>query len=158
MLDRSGIPGHRFALTIGMTRELDPRIALTLNTMAERPRHPFTVAELAAAVQLSPSRFAHLFRAQTGVAPLQYLHVLRMAHARVLLERTSLSVKEVMAEVGISDPSHFARAFRRFHGVSAREFRNRRRPDAAGGSPRAPPRPAGPNRRQQNRPTESLNA
>ena len=141
MLERSGISGHSLAPIPSMTREVDPRITATLNTMAEHLRHPFTVAELAAAVRLSPSRFAHLFRAQTGLAPLQYLHVLRMAHARVLLERTSLTVKEVMAEVGMSDPSHFARAFRRFHGLSARELRNRHRPDAAGHPSRAPPRP-----------------
>jgi len=120
-----------------MQKAADRRITGALNAMAAHLRDPFTVAELAAAVNLSTSRFAHLFRAQTGLPPLRYLHVLRMAHARVLLERTSLSVKEVMAEVGISDPSHFARAFRRFHGMSPRDLRKQVRHHAAGDTPRS---------------------
>ena len=61
-----------------------------------------------------------------GISPLQYLHISRMTQARQLLERTGLAVKEVMAEVGISDPSHFSRAFRRFHGVAPSELRKAR--------------------------------
>jgi transcriptional regulator GlxA family with amidase domain len=40
-----------------------------------------------------------------------------MTRARVLLERTNLSVAEVMAQVGIGDRSHFVRDFQRAHGV-----------------------------------------
>jgi AraC-like DNA-binding protein len=32
-------------------------------------------------------------------------------------------VREVMAQVGITDPSHFAREFRNAHGLSPRAFR-----------------------------------
>jgi transcriptional regulator GlxA family with amidase domain len=35
------------------------------------------VLELAAAVNLSPSRFAHLFRRETGIPPARYLRDLR---------------------------------------------------------------------------------
>lgn len=97
---------------------MDPRIALTIarieNALGDAP----SVPRMAAAVELSPSRFAHLFRDQTGVPPARYLHTLRMQRARVLLERTFLSVKEVMVSVGFRDPSHFARDFRRFHGIA----------------------------------------
>ena len=47
-----------------------------------------------------------------------------MERASVLLERTFLSVKEVMAQVGCTDPSHFSRDFRRHHGFAPREWRN----------------------------------
>jgi AraC family transcriptional regulator, arabinose operon regulatory protein len=82
-----------------------------------------TGAELARSLNLSPSRFAHLFRKEIGVAPMRYLHTQRMLRARLLLEQTFLSVKQVMVEVGCSDPSHFARDFQRFHGLSPTQWR-----------------------------------
>jgi AraC family transcriptional regulator of arabinose operon len=89
----------------------------------QRMGEPFDINSFAAAVNLSPSRFSHLFRAETGLSPLRYVRNQRMERARVLLERTFLNVKEVMARVGCNDPSHFARDFRRYHGRPPREWR-----------------------------------
>jgi AraC family transcriptional regulator, arabinose operon regulatory protein len=105
------------------SRTLDDRIARTISRMEEMLDRPPHVPDLAAAVHLSPSRFAHLFRAETGVPPARYLHTMRMERARVLLERTSLSVREVMRCVGFRDPSHFARDFRHFHGIAPSDVR-----------------------------------
>ena len=104
---------------------MDPRVAHAIARMEEAIDRDVPVAELAAAVNLSPSRFAYLFRRDTGVPPARYLHTLRMERARLLLERTFLSVKEVMAHVGINDPSHFSRDFRRYHGVPPTGIRDR---------------------------------
>jgi AraC-like DNA-binding protein len=54
------------------------------------------------AVNLSPSRFAHLFRRETGIPPARYLHDLRMARARLSSNGTLLSVNEVMAFAGVN--------------------------------------------------------
>lgn len=86
-----------------------------------------TVRDLAAAAGLSVSQLARLFRAALGMTPAAYLHAQRMGRARVLIERTSLSVGEVMAQVGLSDPSHFAKDFRRAHGFSPRNLRQQLR-------------------------------
>jgi AraC-like DNA-binding protein len=102
---------------------MDTRIADAARRIEERMGEPLTVAMLAREFNLSPSRFAHLFRAEFGVAPMRYLHTQRMVRARQLLEDTFLTVKEVMVQVGCSDPSHFARDFRRFHGVPPKEWR-----------------------------------
>ena len=104
---------------------MDPRIARAIARMEEAIDREVLVAELAASVGLSPSRFAYLFRRDTGLSPARYLHTLRMERARLLLERTFLSVKEVMACVGVNDPSHFSRDFRRYHGVPPTGLRRR---------------------------------
>ena len=74
-----------------------------------------------------------LFRAATGTTPGAFLHELRMTRARILVERTSLPVNEVMVQVGLSDRSHFARDFRRAHGLGPRALRMHRRMAGAGG-------------------------
>lgn len=104
---------------------MDPRIARVIARMEEAIDREVLVAELAASVGLSPSRFAYLFRRDAGLSPARFLHTLRMERARLLLERTFLSVKEVMAYVGVNDPSHFSRDFRRYHGVPPTGLRRR---------------------------------
>ncbi len=42
-----------------------------------------------------------------------------------LLERSSASITDVAYELGYSDPAHFTRAFRRWTGVTPRQFRGR---------------------------------
>ncbi len=103
---------------------MDIRIEAALAAV-ERHLDAVSIAKLAATVNLSPSRFAHLFRQEVGTAPARYIHTLRMLRARTLLEQTFLSVKEVMARVGCNDPSHFSHHFRRFHGVAPRSCRRR---------------------------------
>src|SRR6187401_517436 len=97
---------------------IDPRISWIVSHMQRHFADPMPVGDLAALVNLSSSRFRALFVAQTGVSPAQFLQRLRLRRARLLLEHSFLTVKEVMAAVGYSDPSHFARDFRRTHGVS----------------------------------------
>jgi AraC family transcriptional regulator, arabinose operon regulatory protein len=105
---------------------MDHRVAHTIGCMENAIDRDVPVSELAAAVNLSPSRLTHLFRRETGVPPARYRHTLRMERARLLLERTCLSVKEVMTSVGVHDPSHFSRDFRRYHGVAPTGLRERR--------------------------------
>src|SRR5215203_2137790 len=104
---------------------MNPRIAHVISVMEADIDGCLTVTALAAAVNLSPSRLAVLFRQETGVSPARFLHALRMERARLLLERTFLSVKEVMAFVGVNDPSHFSRDFSRHHGVAPSRLRER---------------------------------
>jgi transcriptional regulator GlxA family with amidase domain len=102
---------------------MDPRIKHALARIDAQLHDRVSVAQLAADADLSTSRFTHLFRLHVGTSPVQYLRERRMSLALVLLDRTSLPVREVMLHVGCNDPSHFARDFRRFHGFGPRERR-----------------------------------
>lgn len=104
---------------------VDPRIGWAIEEMQRRLGDDLSLDELAASVNLSRSRFADLFRRQTGVSPGKYLREFRLDRARLLLETTYLSVKEVMAAVGFNDPSHFSRDFQATFGASPREWRKR---------------------------------
>jgi AraC family transcriptional regulator of arabinose operon len=102
---------------------MDPRVEGALSEMERRISERITVGELAETALLSRSRFAHLFREQTGCTPMRHLFLIRMERARVLLERTTLPVNQIMTCVGYSDPSHFARDFRLHHQLGPREYR-----------------------------------
>lgn len=94
--------------------------------LAEQSLHKgWSPAKLAALVNLSPSRLHQLFKEETGVPPARYLRQLRMRRAKELLERTNLSVKQVMACVGLTDESHFVRDFKKTCGLTPARYRER---------------------------------
>lgn len=82
---------------------------------------PLSIRDLATAVSMSESAFAHVFKAATGMAPLQFLQRLRMEHARTLLLSGS-TVSEAAARVGYTSPSHFSCVFKRHVGVLPRLY------------------------------------
>ena len=115
-------------MTIG-----DPRIDWAVAHIENSLDRPIRIEELARAVNLSTSRFTRLFREATGDSPARYLQVRRLERARVLIETTFFTIKEVMVRVGFNDPSHFTRYFSRHHGVPPTGIRaGRGRRQAAG--------------------------
>jgi AraC family transcriptional regulator len=74
--------------------------------------------EIAGAAHMSPHHFARSFKAATGLSPHQYVIHRRVERAKTLLSDTSLTVAEVAAAVGFSNPSHLATHVRRVLGVS----------------------------------------
>jgi transcriptional regulator GlxA family with amidase domain len=102
----------------------DPRIRYVIALMERNRDAPPSVGELARAANLSPAHLRRLFRQQTGMSPVQYSRDLRLDHARNLLQTSFLTVKQIMAASGWSDPSHFCREFKRRHGRGPLAFRN----------------------------------
>lgn len=102
----------------------DARVRRAEALITADPGAPHTVASLAAAVSLSPSRFAHLFAARTGVTPMRALREARLRHAARLLRTTGLDVSQVAAASGFASPFHFSRVFRARFGTSPRRFRD----------------------------------
>ncbi|MFJ4466593.1 helix-turn-helix domain-containing protein [Streptomyces sp. NPDC089424] len=89
----------------------DARVRRAQALIAADPGAPHTVPSLAAAVALSPSRFAHLFAQQVGESPMRTLREARLRHAARLLEGTDLSVARVATASGFASPFHFNRVF-----------------------------------------------
>jgi len=81
------------------------------------------LSEMAQVVNLSPSRLRYLFKKETGTAPGHYLRTFRLERAKVLLETTFLSVKEIIGSIGVNDQSHFIREFKKSYGLTPAQYR-----------------------------------
>ncbi|MCW3062159.1 MAG: arabinose operon transcriptional regulator AraC [Capsulimonas sp.] len=103
---------------------MDERVSQTLRYIHTHLAEKISVPFLADMTALSPSRLAHLFQKQLGVAPMQYLDLQRIERSKLLLERTSSGVKHIAEEVGM-DPVYFSLRFKQHTGVSPREYRQR---------------------------------
>lgn len=87
-------------------------------------RH-ISTAIMAEYAHMSRSTLERHFRAAFGKPPREFLIELRIRKAEELLVYTDAEVSEVAVQVGMSDPSHFARLFRKERGISPSEFRKR---------------------------------
>lgn len=91
--------------------------------MSEHLDESVAISALARLASLSPRYFSSLFKQQTGCAPREYLHLLRIHRACQLLNSTELSIKQIASQVGYQDPLHFSRQFRAFQGLSPTQYR-----------------------------------
>ncbi|MXO59544.1 helix-turn-helix domain-containing protein [Altererythrobacter salegens] len=76
-------------------------------------------------VGMSPRNFARRFKDATGDTPLAYLHGLRIAVAKQLLETSPTAVAEIGQTVGYVDPAFFRQLFQRKAGITPSEYRRR---------------------------------
>ena len=75
----------------------------------------------------APIISASFFKQETGGNFIEYLTEVRLRNARELLKDSGLSIKEICAESGYSDPNYFSRIFKKYEGVTPSEFRERLR-------------------------------
>lgn len=111
---------------LGATRDRHPEAHHTFmrarQHMQEHCLRLRTVEEVAANCHVAPAYLSRLFRRFADETPFQYLTRLKMDHAAELLLRQNLSVKRAAAAVGMDDPYHFSRVFKRMHGVAPGHF------------------------------------
>lgn len=86
---------------------------------------PSPVAAMAERSGMTERGFHRRFKKATGQAPGDYVQTLRIEEAKQLLETTAVSIDEVSAEVGYSEPSSFRSAFRKRVGISASAYRKK---------------------------------
>jgi AraC family transcriptional regulator len=102
---------------------VDRRISATIQIMHLQGHHKVLVRDLARRVNLSPWHFSRLFKVETSISPKQYIRRFKITRAEYLLRQSFLTVKEIAAEVGFGDRSHFSRDFKMFWGQSPSEVR-----------------------------------
>ena len=102
---------------------MDRRIELIASKIKANTAAPWDIPALAALVNLSPSRFRHLFKQETGTTPAQYLKEFRLRRAEKMLRTTFLSIKQILEQVGIASNTHFVRDFRQKYGMTPTAYR-----------------------------------
>lgn len=86
-----------------------------------------TVAEIARRVSLSESHFCHLFKAETGISPIQYLNRARIGRAAERLRSSSDSITSIAFEAGFQSLTHFNRIFLKLMGETPRNYRKKQK-------------------------------
>ena len=88
-----------------------------------RYQEHITIAEVAAAVHLGPSRLSHLFREELQTTFVSFLNDLRLEKVKFLLLNTDLLIAQAAWRVGFRDISHFNHLFKRRFGLCPSDYR-----------------------------------
>lgn len=104
------------ASTIAHAAFRDERISRSIDSLPRRPPERVSVATLAKQAGLSPSRYAHLFRAHTGMPLRPYLRWLRLQQALAEVAHGA-NLTDAAYAAGFTDSAHLSRTFRRTFGI-----------------------------------------
>jgi AraC-like DNA-binding protein len=90
----------------------------------EHLHEDISLNDAAAAAMLSPNYLAHLLKKQTARTFTELVNERRLERARELLLSSNHLIREVAHQCGFADEAYFARRFRRWAGVTPRQFRS----------------------------------
>jgi transcriptional regulator GlxA family with amidase domain len=107
--------------------DVDQRVREVLDRLNQNWRERHRVKDLAASVNLGPSRLTHLVRVHAQTSIRDFLRRRRIAEAAQLLITTHRRISEISLDVGFTDACNFCHVFRRELGVSPRVYRERER-------------------------------
>lgn len=104
-------------------RSRAPKLAAAIDLMQAHVEQPLSTAEIAVRIGISRRQLERLFQAHRQCTPRDYYMRLRLAHARVLLLETGLSILNVALASGFVSQSHFGACYRAHFGHTPREER-----------------------------------
>lgn len=87
-------------------------------------QYDFSIAELAAAADCSERQLNAILHRYSACTASEFVNRQRMERAKLLLTTSELTITEIAAVVGIKSIHYFSRIFKKFFGVSPREFRS----------------------------------
>jgi len=105
------------AIENGEKLPIDSRVAQSIQWIRSSRDEGISIQEIAAGVELSESRFSHLFTENVRVPVRRYLLWLRLRDAMHLLA-TGNSLTDIAHEAGFSDSAHLTRTFRSLLGIA----------------------------------------
>ncbi len=101
-------------------RSLRKTIQLMKKDLSSYPSIP----QLAQTASMSLSRFQMAFRTVYGTTPYEYLKMLRMNAALLLIKNSDYTIRLVAKSLGYSHAGHFAKLFKSTYGLSPQEYRD----------------------------------
>ncbi len=111
---------------LSRTRQVDDAVIARCQTwIAEHYQEPNPVSNMQWISGLSERTFKRRFQLATGMAPLEYVHALRLEEAKQMLESGDQPIEAIANEIGYEDAGYFSRLFRRNVKLSPAQYRKR---------------------------------
>ena len=113
--------GPKLWKTINIDSRILEVIRFVENNIDEKHRN----TTLAKMINMAPNSFSRLFKNNTGITPLHFLHKRKITRACKLFENSNKTIEDVAFTLGFSDRYHFTRVFTSITGVSPGVYRSR---------------------------------
>ncbi|WP_028561019.1 AraC family transcriptional regulator [Paenibacillus pinihumi] len=101
-----------------MESEMQRQISRTVSWLNLQYAQPLSIDHIAKSLGYHRTYLSKMFRAATGLSPMQYLLRIRMERAAQLLKEGQLSIKQIASSVGYNDALYFSKQFRKWSGLT----------------------------------------
>lgn len=85
--------------------------------------YPISVNDIAAHTGVSRSHLFRIFQEQLNQSPKEYLTMVRLDQARLLLKKSELSITAIARSVGFEDSLYFSKVFKKREGLPPSAWR-----------------------------------
>ncbi len=106
----------------------DTALSRVINELRRDVTRKPSIRTLAARACVSPTYLGELFHKETGMSITDYWGRVRIDRARIELEKPDRTISEIAQDLGFCDSGHFSRLFRRYTGMTPREYRRLKKP------------------------------
>jgi AraC-like DNA-binding protein len=100
-----------------------PRLREIVRLIREHPQDDYSLRDLSRRAHVSLSHFKRVFKAETGLAPREYILQAKIETAKARLRRSDASVTQIALELGFVSSQYFATVFRRLTGTTPTAYR-----------------------------------
>jgi len=125
LIDWHAVGQQPFASLARSRQVADAEIARCQTWIAQHYDEPSPVRAMMRLAGLAERSFKRRFEQATGMAPLEYVHALRLEEAKQMLESSDASIEAIANEIGYEDAGFFSRLFRRKVGLTPARYRRR---------------------------------
>ncbi len=116
------ISQSEFIVFSGQKDHMDEPIKKAQLHIEKNYKEKLSVDRIAQMVHLNPRSFLRRFKKATSNTPLEYIQRVKVEAAKKSLESTTRTVLEVMYDIGYNDEKAFRNTFRKYSGLSPKEY------------------------------------
>lgn len=121
-IDFDRMSQSQFIVFSGQKEHTDEEIKTAQGFIESNYADKLNVEAIAAKVNLNVRSFLRRFKKATSNTPLEYIQRVRIEAAKRKLESTTETVSEVMIGIGYNDEKAFRNTFRKYSGLSPKEY------------------------------------
>ncbi|WP_239613467.1 AraC family transcriptional regulator [Cohnella mopanensis] len=118
------VPRNRYEEANRVKSQKWNKIITVLGYMDARYKLTMTLEELAAVASMSPSHFCRLFKELTSLRPMEYLNLLRVNSAAVMIQSSYCSILDAALENGFQHLSYFSKQFKKHMHMTPSEYKS----------------------------------
>ena len=104
-----------------------PSVLSIMKYLEEHYCETVSLDSISQAVHLNKTYISTAFKRETGENVSDCLQRLRIQKAAQLLSKSAMSIREIAQHVKIDDPAYFAKVFRKYMGMTPKDYRNNTR-------------------------------
>ncbi|WP_110113594.1 helix-turn-helix domain-containing protein [Bacillus sp. CGMCC 1.16541] len=101
----------------------DTQIQMCIDYISEHCTEDLAIKQVADHINLSVPYFSRFFKRETGLNFVEYVTFVRLQRAVWMLRHTDYTIERIAEELGFNTPNYFSGTFKKYVGLSPREYR-----------------------------------